>query len=274
LHNRFIPHAGMVEAMTLGKAFVALAFLALLPAGSAEAEDAEPAAGAAQCMAGLAAPPCGYIVPQLALDFPDKPACKAATLGAQVDLSTCLALPAKGESIVQQGVMRWYWDITQDGTYPADPMEPIVIQFTGTATNPSWLDLKVEPESFTLDAAALASPLNMKTNTENPTAPQVWFWYEQPITVTLTRTGDPTEENLGKIAGSGGVQKVFLKAKSNASGAYFKEAFGVEEFRFNAYSDEAIATSAGGDSKGSPGLGPLALAGVLALALLAFRRRA
>lgn len=260
--------------MTLRTASVALALLlALLPTASAEAAES-PSSGQDACLDGLSAPPCGYIVPQLALDFPDKPTCKAATLGAQVDLATCLSMPAKGESVVQQGTMRWYWDITQDGTYPADPMQPIEILFTGTATNPSWLELKVDPPSFTLDAVALASPLNMRTNTDNPTSPQVWFWYEQPITVTLTRTGDPTEENLDKISGAGGVQKVFLKAKSNASGAYFKEAFGVEEFRFNAYSDEAIASSTGSESKGSPGLGPLALVGALALVVVALRRRA
>lgn len=258
--------------MALGKAFLASAalLLATLPAASAETAQ-PPAAGA--CLGAAAAPPCGYIVPQLALDFPDKPACKAATLGGEVDLSTCLQMPAAGESLVQEGVLRWYWDITQDGTYPADPMQPIVISFTGTATNPEWLDVQVEPASFTLDAVALASPLNMKTESEDPTAPQVWFWFERPITVTLTRTGDPDPAGLEKIGNSGGVQKVFLKAKSNASGAYFKEAFGVEEFRFNAYSDPAIATSAGGDSQDAPGVGLVALLGAVALALVASRRR-
>lgn len=257
--------------MVHGKAFLASAalLLALLPSASAEA--AQPPAGGA-CL-GAAAPPCGYIVPQLALDFPDKPACKAATLGGEIDLAGCLQMPAMGESVVQEGMLRWYWDITQDGTYPADPMQPIVISFTGTATNPSWLDVKVEPESFTLDAVALASPLNMKEDVEDPAAPQLWFWFERPITVTLTRTGDPDAAGLEKIGNGNGVQKVFLKAKSNASGAYFKEAFGVEEFRFNAYSDPAIETSAGGGSQDAPGLGPLALVGALALALLAFRRR-
>ena len=262
-----------------GKALLAVAAVAafavaLVPLGSAETPGVPAAAQAACVDAGLA-PPCGYIVPQLALDFPDKPPCKAETLGGDIDLATCLPLPAMGESVTQEGMLRWYWDITQDGTYPADPMQPIVIAFTGTATNPKWLDLKVEPESFTLDAVALASPVNMRTG-DDPTTPQVWFWYEQPITVTITRTGDPDEANLEKIGNAGGVQKVFLKAKSNASGAYFKEAFGVEEFRFNAYQDEAIAATAGASpGQEAPGLGALPLLGVLAVALaaVALRRR-
>lgn len=261
--------------MTLGKALLAVAVLAaLVPAASAEGDlaQADASAGSASCLSAAAAPPCGYIVPQLALDFPDKPPCKAETLGGDVDLATCLELPAMGESVTQEGMLRWYWDITQDGTYPADPMQPIVIAFTGTATNPKWLDIKVEPESFTLDAVALASPLNMKTG-EDPATPQVWFWFERPITVTITRTGDPDAANLEKISNAGGVQKVFLKAKSNSSGAYFKEAFGVEEFRFNAYHDEAIATTAGAGEKESPGPGVVLLLGVLALALVVLRRR-
>lgn len=262
--------------MTLGKAFLAVAVLAaaLVPFGSAErVASSEPAAASAAC-AGGAAPPCGYIVPQLALDFPDKPACKAESLGGPVDLATCLPMPAIGESITQTGQLRWYWDMTQDGTYPADPQVPIVIQFTGTATNPKWLELKVEPESFTLTAADLLLPTNMKQG-EDPTAPQVWFWYEAPITVTITRTGDPDEAGLEKIGNAGGVQKVFLKAKSNASGAYFKEAFGVEEFRFNAYQDPAIQEAAGTTEQEAPSPGALALLGVLAMALavVAIRRR-
>jgi hypothetical protein len=236
----------------------ALLLLALVPHGSAV-----PTTAAADC----AAPPCGYIVPQLALDFPDKPTCRAASLGAAVDLSTCLVLPAEGESVVQEGMLRWYWDITQDGTYPADPAQPIVIGFSGTATNPSWMEISVEPASFTLDAVALVNPTNMRQGE----GAQLWFWFESPITVTLTRTGSPDEAGQGKIDNAGGVAKVFLKAKSTASGAYFKEAFGVEEFRFNAYADPALKPA---DAKGAPALSPLLLLGALAVLAGLLRRRA
>jgi MYXO-CTERM domain-containing protein len=260
----------------LGKALLpaAILFLALLPTSHAAASDIAPvAAPVGACATGL--PPCGYIVPQLSLEFPDKPPCKAASLGGAVDLTKCLQLPAKGQSVVQKGVLRWYWDITQDGDYPIDPMTPIVIQFSGTATNPKWMDLKVDPQQFTLDATAMADPTNLKPDTN---AQKVWFWYEKPITVTITRTGDPDAVGLQKIGNANGVQKVFLKAKSNSSGAYFKEAFGVEEFRFNAYADPAIksaAMSASGASSGhsSPAVGPMAMLGVLAFALVARRRR-
>jgi hypothetical protein len=259
--------------MSFGKATLPAILLlaALLPATSAAPASDDAGAPATACLA--AAPPCGYIVPQLALDFPDKPACKAETLGGPVDLSKCLPLPEKGASVEQKGTLRWYWDMTQDGTYPIDPTDPIVIQFSGTATNPQYLDLKVEPSTFTLDAAAMASPENMKPD---PAANKVWFWFEKPITVTITRTGDPGEQDLAKIANAGGVQKLFLKAKSNASGAYFKEAFGVEEFRFNAYQDPTVQSAASGSSsKDSPAVGALPVLGVLglALALVAFRRR-
>lgn len=264
--------------MTLWKALVASTLLvaALLPVASAVDSAGPSPPGAVAGAQGCAAPPCGYIVPQLALDFPDKPLCKAERLGGPVDLSTCLTLPQQGQSVEQKGIMRWYWDITQDGTYPADPQVPIVIQFTGTATNPKWLDLKVEPESFTLDAVALLNPLNTKRDIEDPNAVQVWFWYEQPITVTITRNGDPDAAGLAKIENAKGVQKVFLKAKSNASGAYFKEAFGVEEFRFNAYADPMIQGATGaGQGQEAPAPGALALLGVVgvALAVVTVRRR-
>lgn len=253
--------------MTLGKALLPVLLLSgLLPLATAEAP-AE--VGALAAASSACAPPCGYIVPQMALDFPDKPQCKAATLGGDVDLSTCMTLPAPGEAVVQEGVLRWYWDITQDGTYPIDPLDPIVIAFSGTATNPTYLDIKVEPESFTLDAVAMVLPENMRIDLATT---QVWFWFEQPINVTITRTGDPAPEDLEKVSNANGVQKVFLKAKSNASGTYFKEAFGVEEFRFNAAQDPAV-TAANGDSQDAPGIGPLALLSVLGLALLALRRR-
>lgn len=268
----------MGKAMTPGKALLASAVLlaALLPLASAGQEPVVGDVGQGACLADAAAsPPCGYIVPQLALDFPDKPTCKAESLGGPVDLATCLELPPVGQSVTQEGMLRWYWDMTQDGTYPADPQVPIVIQFTGTATNPSWLDLKVEPESFTLDAVALMNPVNTKNDVaDDPATPQVWFWFERPITITITRTADPDAAGLEKIGNAGGVQKVFLKAKSNASGAYFKEAFGVEEFRFNAYSDPVIEETADPGSQEAPGLGFVALLGVVAVALLASRRRA
>jgi hypothetical protein len=265
--------------MTLGKALLPAVLLAalLLPfaaSSSAPAETAEaPVAGvdAASAAACAAAPPCGYIVPQMALDFPDKPLCKAATLGGAVDLSTCMPLPGPGESVQQQGTLRWYWDITQDGTYPIDPTVPIVIAFSGTATNPTYLQISVEPAEIVLDAAEMANPAYYKPDESNPQ--QVWFEVKKDITVTIQRTGDPAPEDLEKVANGNGVQKVFLKGKSNASGSYFKEAFGVEEFRFDATQDPAVLASTGA-SQDSPGLGPLALLAVLGLALLALRRRA
>jgi MYXO-CTERM domain-containing protein len=260
--------------MTLGKALLPAVLLAalLLPfAASAPAEPGQVVDAAAPAASGCAAaPPCGYIVPQMALDFPDKPLCKAATLGGAVDLSTCMPLPGPGESVQQQGTLRWYWDITQDGTYPIDPMVPIVIAFSGTATNPTYLEIKVEPAEVVLDAVEMANPAYYQPDESNPQ--QIWFEVKKDITVTITRTGDPSPADLEKVSNANGVQKVFLKGKSNASGSYFKEAFGVEEFRFDASQDPAVVASTGA-SQESPGLGPLALVAVLGLALLALRRR-
>jgi hypothetical protein len=265
--------------MTLGKALLPAVLLAALllpfaasgstaPAdGPAQVVDAPSAASGLDC---LAAPPCGYIVPQMGLDFPDKPLCKAATLGGTVDLATCMTLPGPGESVQQHGVLRWYWDVTQDGTYPIDPMVPIVIAFSGTATNPSYLTLTVEPAEIVLDAVEMVNPAYYKPDESNPQ--QVWFEVERDITVTIQRTGDPAPADLEKVANGNGVQKVFLKGKSNASGSYFKESFGVEEFRFDATQDPAVMASTGA-SNDAPGLGPLALLPVLGLALLALRRR-
>ena len=70
---------------------------------------------------------------------------------------------------------------------------------------------------------------------------------------------------LGELAAAVGVSRFHLQRR-------FKEAFGVEEFRFNASGDPAVIASKGA-SNDAPGIGPLALLGVLGIALLAMRRR-
>lgn len=275
---------------------VALAFLvALVPADAAPAPapalQAEDAAGTA-CLADAAAPPCGYIVPQISLEFPDKPACRAATLGGPVDLSQCLALPAVGGEEVQNGLMRFSWDVTQDGTYPPDascaaPGTPcITVTFSGTATNPKWMSLSIEPAEVVLEASAFGHPDNLRINQETQ---QVVFMVEVPLTVTFKRTalGDD-EDSQKRIERAQGATQVFLKAKSSANGQYYKEAFGVEEFRFNPCANDdalraAIAQCSGtpladgttppGAGKDAPGFGLIGAFGALAAVGVALRRR-
>lgn len=264
-----------------------LLLLAAVPAGNAEsaaqpaqsglAPSLEQASDAARCN-----PPCGYIVPTLDLEFPGKANCRAKSLGGPVDLSECIVLPAVGERHVEQGFFRVTWDITQDGTYPADPTQPIVVSFSGTSSNPKFVSLSIEPQQVTLDAVALANPQNTKTEGD-----RVHYWYEVPITATFERTEEGADEkSVKRVDRSKGVVQVFLKAKSSASGEYFRESFATEEFRFNpCQTGDALATAvaacytpAAGDDQmaapqESPAWGFIGMLAVLA-GLAIVRRRA
>lgn len=261
--------------------------VASVPTASAQAD--APSAASAACLAAASAPPCGYIVPQLTLDFPDKPLCRAKTLGGPIALEECLALPAVGQSVEQNGMLRFSWDITQDGTYPPDAACAtstatggsdgcIVITFSGTATNPKWMDVKIEPETVVLDMVAMSSPDNIQVD---PETQQVMFLMESPVKVTFTRNavGDD-EKSLQRIERAQGVAQVFLKAKSSASGQYYKEAFGVEEFRFDSCRNgdalsAQVSACPGSSAPGNdaPAFGPVGLVALLAVLALALRRR-
>lgn len=269
---------------------VALAFVgAMAPVHAASQLEAPQDAA---CLADAASPPCGYIVPQISLEFPDKPPCRAATLGGPVDLSQCLSLPAVGGEEVQNGLMRFSWDVTQDGTYPPDascaaPGTPcITVTFTGTATNPKWMSLGIEPSEVVIEASDFAHPDNLRINQETQ---QVVFMLEVPLTVTFKRTGlGDDDDSQRRIERAQGATQVFLKAKSSANGQYYKEAFGVEEFRFNPCANDdglraAIAQCSGTpladgttppqDSEDAPGFGVVGVFGALAAVGVALRRR-
>jgi hypothetical protein len=269
---------------------VALAFVgAMAPVHAATQPDAT---ADAACLAEAASPPCGYIVPQISLEFPDKPACRAATLGGPVDLSQCLSLPAVGGQEVQNGIMRFSWDVTQAGPYPPDAScaapgtSCIPVTFSGTATNPKWMGLSIDPPEVVIEASDFAHPDNLRINQETQ---QVMFLIEVPLTVTFERkaVGDD-EDSQKRIERAQGATQVFLKAKSSANGQYYKEAFGVEEFRFNPCANDdalraAIAQCSGTaladgtvppqDSEEAPGFGVLAAFGALAAVGVALRRR-
>ncbi len=277
-----------VRTALLAASVALLSLLALAPAaaaGTLATTDASVEPAAQECLA--ASPPCGYIVPALSLEFPDKPTCRAKSLGAALDLSQCIPLPALGSSYATEGRLVMSWDVTQDGTYPADPscaaptvgVPPapgpcIVITFSGTATNPKWMSLAVEPAEVTLSQADLLTNLQVNQETQ-----QVMFWFEIPLKVTFTRTGEPDEDGLARIDRSQGVTQMFLKAKSSASGAYLREAFGVEEFRFSSCAPEAgladdLAACGAVTTSEAPGAGlAAALAAVGAVAIVARRRR-
>ena len=210
------------------------------------------------------APPCGYIVPLMDLDFPEKPLC-VAELGQAPDPNLCIPLPALGESITYNGTMRWYWEITEDGIYPNDVGTDIEIVFSGTASNPKWMNFEVTPAAFTITTADLFSPDNLVTK-EKPGSqtPAVWFSFDRDISITITRTGDPSDADLTRIGTKGDIQNLFMKAKSTSSGDRYKESFGVEEFRFY------IADS--DNFEGTPSLPAVALVMALFGAVIARRR--
>lgn len=282
----------MVHPMTVKAALLlALALvIAMAPAQAAPAPT--PATLGAPCLAAANSPPCGYIVPQISLEFPDKPACRAETLGGPVELSGCLALPAVDGQAVQEGVMRFSWDVSQDGAYPPDascaaPGTPcIVVSFSGTSTNPKWMALSIEPAQVVIEAADFADPANLRITQETQ---QVVFMLEVPLKVTFKRTGlGDDEASQHRIERAQGATQIFLKAKSSANGQYYKEAFGVEEFRFNPCANDdglrAVISQCSGEpladgttppqgGKDAPGFGAVAALGVLAMVGVALRRR-
>lgn len=213
------------------------------------------------CLA-AGSPPCGYITPLIDLDFPTKPKCP--TLGGTVDLARCIPLPPESKSVSFEGTIRWYWKLSEDLTYP--PQEDIVLSFGTTRANPGYLPFKVEPSSFTIDAAALFSPDHMVLDQSGP-SPIVYYSFAAPVKVTFSHAGAPDADAAQMLRDRQGLQSVSIKAQSTSSGAYFKEAFGYSEFRFNA---TGLLQPQQATSKASP---VPVLAPLLALVLVAARRR-
>jgi hypothetical protein len=218
---------------------------------------------ATACVAGGLNPPCGYIQPFLDLDFPDKPSC-----GGAVEAAKCIPLPAVGQSLSMDGTLTYYWRLSEDGTYPPDMTQPIDITFKGTTNTPKWLTFKMEPESIQMAATELVDPRNLKTD-DATTPPTVYFWFERPVTVTFTRTGDPDLERQERIAGRDGIEELAVKAKSTPNGSYFREGHGTETFRFDA--SQFMAPQTVSTSQQAPAWGLLGV--VLVLGLAARRAR-
>ena len=256
-----------------GMRLAAAAILAalLLPWAPAAAQPLQapvvPAApeSAGRCLGVGFAPPCGYITPLMDLEFPSKPRCGSGAGGP----AKCMPVPEEGGTVTLAGKARWYWKLSEDLTYPPDTSQPIVVSFSGTSTNPKFLTFKVEPPQFTIQPSDLFDPRRMPSQGSGADT-TIYYSYEQAINVTFTRAGMPTAAELDRVAARDGVLSVYLKAQSNGNGAYFREAFGIEEFRFNGTGFLAPATTATQDA---PGLAWVpALLGLAAAAVLLRRR--
>jgi len=270
-------------------AVLALAGAASLVAGEPAAADTDPALMAPVVPMDLVAagplaapgpqtacidvgPPCGYITPLMDIDLPAKPMCGLGKIRfSEEDRANCLPLPANGGSVVLEGTLTWGWKISDDGVYPNDPMTDIVINFPGASGTPDWMDVQVEPSEFRISTATLADPQYLVTDTTDPAAPVFWYHFERPIKVTVTRTGDPTAEDLAKLHSQRqpppDIQPVFVKARSNPSGNYYTSAFAVDIIQF----DARVPTAGLPVEKDSPA--PQLLAVLAAAVLLARRLR-
>lgn len=224
--------------------------------------------------AAACAPPCGYISPIIDLVFPEKPACGAGqAVLADGTPDDCLLLMERGGSVTLDGTLRWYWEISEEGTYPNDPQQDIEISFGGTQSNPDWLEVDVEPGGFTIDTVALFDANENWRVDDSGAEPRVWYWFERNITVTFTRTGDPSDDDLRLIEDRGGVRSVFVKAKSTASGDRYKESFGVEEFRFDATAEPGLDALRDEEAPGLPLVLGIAALAACAAAARSVRRR-
>lgn len=215
-------------------------------------------------------PPCGWIDPILDIDLPEKLQCGSGYRAAQeLDPSECHALPEDGGSLTLEGTFRFYWDMSEEGTYPNDPNEDIVVTFGGSGSNPGWLSVVVEPAQFVIGTAELFNPDYWKPEENEQGTQRILFWFEQPITVTIERDGEPTPEDIDRMVARNGVQVFFVKVKSTGSGERFRPAFGIEEFRFYGLQDEGVKEQLPGNDTPAPGM----LVGAAALAAIAVAAR-
>lgn len=268
----------------MGARLALVSLLALLPLASAVSVDDAPIAETEVC----AAPPCGYILPYIDIVIEDKMVCGGGRLIFAEGLpDDCEEIPLDGESRDYAAKLLWYWEVSEDGTYPKEYDEDIFICFGSTSTNVAWIQVEVTADGtddagcFIIDNVALAHPDNLQVR-EGPNGnQQVWFWFERDITITVSRDGGPNKAELKQIDDREGVQSYFIKAKSSSSGPRFKESFTVEEMRWGTCNDDTIAPSVSAcgvatldstEDQDAPGIGLVALMAALAAIVIARRR--
>lgn len=240
---------------------VASAMIASVPAANAaESTDSE-----------CAAPPCGWIAPLLDLIIDDKPACGGGyILGGELNPADCLAPPQDGEPLVLEGTFRLYWELCEEATYLNDAQDPIEVRFSSTNRNPTFIDYSIEPSTFTLDTVTLFSPDYIVPGEKHDGSPTCWYDYQQPITITFTRNGDPGEADIESILNQNCVAQYYVKIQSDESGERFKAGWGIEPFRFHMLNDPLGTEICEGKTTPALGAAPL-VAGLGAVALA--RRR-
>lgn len=224
-------------------------------------------------------PPCGWIQPYLDIIVDEKLTCGSGLrLGAEdIDPSECYAAPRDGEPVSIDATFRLYWEVSEEATYPHDPNQPIIVDFSGAGARGRWIQTTVEPNTIELGTTELLDPNNFQILDLESGSPALWYWYEAPITVTFTKVGEPDAKDWDLIEGKGGYQPVFLRTHSGISGAYFKESWALEEFRFFTGDEsqyqgyQATGELSAPESENTPAA-PLAI-GALALLGLALRRR-
>lgn len=236
--------------------------------------DAADASGAAACAAN---PPCGYITPLLSLDLADNRPCGfGVAYGEPIDGTQCMAPPMADEPKVMEGEFVLRWSITEEGYYTSDPNDPVVVEFLGPSSNPSFLDFSVEPSTFTLDSSTLADPNYIVSKERGDGSDELWYEYIQPVTVTIERSGEPTFDDLQSIMNRDGQVRFLIRIHSDGSGNTYRDSYGLELFAFH------VDAAEDGDSlqelsdemsgRGTPFPAAVAL-GVLGAAAVAARRR-
>lgn len=242
---------------------------------------AEPEAAEEQttdCASAVAGPPCGWINPQLYLDLPDNIQCgKSNVLGAEADFTECMSPPKEGQPMVFQGDFRLTWEVSEESTYLNDPNDPIVVTFRPTGSNPDFIDFSVEPSSFELGTDTLFNPTYYVTK-ENGGTTSVWYEYIQPVTVTFTRNGDPTPDDIETIQNKDGQVRVLVRIHSDSSGSTYKDSYGLESFVFHirAAEDDPVLdeiTLLNEDGRETPLPSLFLLVAAVAMAAVVARRR-
>ncbi len=247
--------------------------LALVAAGALIAAPTTAAEPTAQADNECSEPPCGWIAPLLDLLIEDKPACSGGyILGGELDPSECMTPPQEGQPLVMEGEFRLYWELCEEATYLNDVQDPIEVSFSSTNRNPSFLKFQMEPSSFTLDTATLLNPQYIVLGEKADGSPTCWYDYRQPITLTFTREGEPSEADIETIQNQNCVAQYYIKMQSDESGERFKSGWGIEPFRFHMLNDPLGESLCNGGSKSTPAVAAPVLLGGLAALGVALRR--
>lgn len=170
---------------------------------------------------------CQSVWPIVDLDFED-----ARTEGCgyrDADPAACPPLPTEPTSYAGTLNVRVVMDapcIIEPPTGLAD----LHVALDRTESHPAWVTTTFEPARFVIPVQEVYDPRNMHTDGQN-----VWFEVERDLQAMIGRAAWPDPSEMQVVEERGGLVTLFAKAHvtSGDGGLTWRDAFGVEEFRYD-----------------------------------------